>query len=227
MSPLKLKLIASRVALGAAFVCMAPALAQATTLSGKGVLTYASGFSGTGVKLALAGVGVNPLGSASESGGLLSPTSFSLPITGFKLNSAGTGLSSVSFGTSGLEFEKGFLFLSKDIDFTNLAFDFGSKSLTGKTGGGTMSLFTASSVSGSLNGTTGSFSYTASGLKLSSAAASKIGSALGVSSHTLAKINFGTLKITGAIPEPSTYALIGLGLAGAAVAARRRQKAQA
>jgi hypothetical protein len=212
----------SRVALGAALVALAPAIATAATTN-KGVLTYATGLSSTNAALLLLGVDVNPIGAATESGGLLSPTSFNLPIT--KVTTNATGLSSVAFGTSGLEFEKSFLIFSKEIDFNGLTFDFATKTLSGKTGSSTIGLFTAQSVTGSVTGglSSGSFSYTASGLYLTSAAVSKISSALGVSSLALSKVNFGSLKITGAIPEPSTYALIGMGLAGAAFVARRRR----
>lgn len=214
------KMTLTRVAVGAALVALAPVAALAAN---KGVLTYASGLTGTSTQLLLLGVDVNPLGNASESGGLLSPTAFSLPIS--KITTNATGISSVAFGGAGLEFEKSFLIFSKDIDFTDLSFDLTSKTLSGKTGGSTIALFTASSVTGKVTGSlsTGSFDYTASGLKLTDAAASKIGSALGVSSTLLGKVSFGSLRLTGAIPEPSTYALIGMGLAGAAFVARRRR----
>lgn len=214
------KLSLSRVAVGAALIALAPAAAMAAN---KGVLTYATGLSSTNAALLLLGVDVNPTGAASESGGLLSPTSFNLPIT--KITTNATGLSSVAFGTSGLEFEKSFLIFSKDIAFSDLSFDFATKTLSGKNGGSSIALFTAGTVTGGLTSTgpNASFSYSANNLYLTSAAASKIGSALGVNSYVLGKVNFGSLKITGAIPEPSTYALIGMGLAGAAFVARRRR----
>lgn len=88
-----------------------------------------------------------------------------------------------------------------------------------------------------INGTTsfsgaGTFTAGATGLTLTSSAVSLVQSALKLNSfgaNVLAGIsNFGSLSSTitvAAVPEPSTYALIGLGLGGAAFMARRRKQA--
>lgn len=72
---------------------------------------------------------------------------------------------------------------------------------------------------------------TVTGLKLSGSFAQAIGAKLGLDQGVIdfvKTLNFGTLTSTAtvaaapAVPEPSTYALMGLGLAGATFVARRR-----
>lgn len=209
----------SRIAVGAAIACLLPAAASAAN---RGVLTAASGLSSTSGSLLLLGVDMNASGTTRESGGLLTPLTYTMPIT--KVTVAGSGLSSVSFAGAGLEFDK--IFSTKSITFSDLSLDITGKSVLGKVNGTSQVLFTSTGVTGSVTGgtTNGSFSYTASGLKLSTAAATAIGTALGVSATSLGKIGFGSLTVSGVIPEPSTYALIGLGLAAAGAVARRRRE---
>lgn len=70
---------------------------------------------------------------------------------------------------------------------------------------------------------------TVTGLKLSASFAQAVGVKLGLDQGVIdfvKTLNFGTLTSTAtvapAVPEPSTYALMGLGLAGATFVARRR-----
>lgn len=205
-----------RIAAAAALVALAPLAAHATNNTGiltPGLTTGASQF--------LLGIDVEATGAASEN--LLGV--ITMAVTG--ITRSGNTLTSASFATSGLNIERFSLFGgTKSVSLSDIKFNFSTKSLIADVAGKPdFELFKAASVAGSL--VAGTFIYTATDLKLTSAGATYLADKLGVSSllkPTLAGINWGTLVVKAPIPEPSTYALMGLGLVGAGWVARRRQQ---
>ena len=66
---------------------------------------------------------------------------------------------------------------------------------------------------------------TSGSMKLSAGASTALATALGFSflAQGLQGYDFGTFKVVGPVPEPSTYAMMGLGLVGIALTARKRK----
>lgn len=198
---------------------------------------------------ALPGSGTTGSVAAGFSQSLTLLTSGSTTLTpGSSANIAGASVTSLTFGTGGVQLLDTFDG-SNVASLTNFSFDVASKTLFSdvKIGAATTStryaLYTATTLDGPTTiptdlGTatvTNQVGYAAGrnnfNLKLGNDFADAIGAYLGLDAGVIAftkTVNFGTLDssltgtITAAVPEPSTYALMGLGLAGAAFVARRR-----
>lgn len=244
-----IKSVVAASAIAAASVASAAAGDTFSLTGGTGTITFgAQGLSGLGV----VGVNVIPLAGSATTGA--SPT-LSQPLTaltaggstvsvgGAGANIAGAAVTTLTFGTAGVQLVKatGGANVAK---LTNFSFDVASKTLFGDVVIGTASsatryaLYVGTDISGSTDipSALGTQTVTnlVTGLKLGGAFADAIGAYLllpqAVVDYTKT-LDFGQLesKITGtnvaAVPEPSTYALMGLGLAGAAFVARRRKAA--
>jgi hypothetical protein len=209
---------------------------------GSGTLTFSADLTSA---LDVGKVSVSPFGAAvgnilKDSDGLYSQVSVSAPLTSLTidtstnqvLGAATTGgatqvapvLKSVSSGGS--------------LTVTDLNVDLANKrvyaTLIGGNGVGTLTNFYLWDI-GSVTGSTaisgpGTFSTTLSGLSITTSGFNKFSQSLGLLSLGKAALSgvtdFGTItSVIGTppvIPEPNTYALMGLGLAGVAAAARRR-----
>lgn len=226
--------------------------AQALTLNTAGVkanalLTLNSAAAST---LASNGITMKALGNATSAG----TNAFNLPITSADL-SVGLFKITPQGGDavgSALQLVKGSrsaVMANFDVVYgsgTGTGTISGDVIISGKTQN--MALFTfkeQTPVSVKLTGLSLSLNQSLSNLKLTAGAASTFATALNLSSSAaslLASTDYGTLKmdITTAkrmavstkaftaanlVPEPSTYALMGLGLAGVAFVARRKQQA--
>jgi hypothetical protein len=127
------------------------------------------------------------------------------------------------------------------LSITNISYSEASKALSGTLAVGGVSKYTGSlltsstaSVSEAFNASLGTGYLSTGNLYLTSAAATAMLSAFGMSTSALyvgivTGVNFGTFAadVTGAaaaaVPEPGTYALMGLGLVGIASVVRRRR----
>jgi len=227
--------------------------AQALTLNTAGVkanalLTLNSAAAST---LASNGITMKALGNATSAG----TNAFNLPITSAEL-SVGLFKITPQGGDaigSALQLIKGSrsaTMANFDVVYgtgTGTGTISGDVIVNGKTQ--SMALFTfkeQTPVTVKLSGLTLTLNQSLSNLKLTSGAAATFASALNLSTAaaaTLASTDYGTLKMdisstkrvavstkaftaANLVPEPSTYALMGLGLAGVALVARRKQQAE-
>jgi hypothetical protein len=198
-----------------------------------------------------AGVSYGAAGNATTGA---NTATFNLPVTQAVLNAglftAPTPISGKSIGSAILA-TKG----TKQIGLANFSVDYATHTVTGdliSNGTSTSIAMFAfkeqTKLNLSLKGLSLTMNQTLNNLTLTSAANAKFGSALGLSSgmqSSFAGLDFGTITIdisTAAragklaignraftpadmVPEPSTYALMGLGLAGIGFVARRKARA--
>jgi PEP-CTERM motif len=227
--------------------------AQALTLNTAGVkanalLTLNSNAAST---LASNGISMRALGNATSAG----TNVFNLPITSadisvglFKLTPQGGD--AVGSALQLVKGSRSAVMANFDVVYgsgTGAGTIAGDVIINGKTQ--KMQLFTfkeQTPLSVKLSGLSLTLNQNLNNLKLTSTAASTFASALNLSSsaaNTLAALDYGTLKMditstkrtpvstkaftaANLVPEPSTYALMGLGLAGVALVARRKQQAE-
>jgi len=199
--------------------------------SGSGVLTVSSAAQ---TNLGYGGITFGALSGSTttQSGSVLTQAETAVSAT-----SGNAALATADFLGSGWLLKNS----SLAITYTNISADFANKliyaDVTDSLGTTRLDLFNVATVSGStaipaglLNGQTASFSNTMSGLTLTSAAATRIGTVANAANLVgfLQSIDFGTLAVSttvAAVPEPSTYAMVGLGLIAVGAVARRRRAA--
>lgn len=224
--------LAQRAVAAAAFLAAGSAFAANPALNlvnGTGQLSLSSSASSqlTALKLSL----TPTTGSASTA-------SLSQPVTSIVAGSGNTSLSTINFATAGLTLGNG---STTQINLSNFSLDTASKTITASVnlnGGASqrLALFQAGGLTGSFAvpsltaGQSTTVTGTLTGLTLTSAGATTVANLAGFGAFAslLTGINFGDFATTvtvSAVPEPSTYALMGLGLGLAGLIARRRRAA--
>ncbi|RZL02682.1 MAG: PEP-CTERM sorting domain-containing protein [Rubrivivax sp.] len=189
-----------------------------------------------GIVAGLGSVTITPLGGASYANNILSESFTSV-------NTSGSG-SSFSFqGLTGAN--AGFSIVttatatnpSVTVNVTGLSFDTGTKALNATLAVNGVQAYTGLflqatqySVLEAFNASAGTGLIETGDLKLTNTSATALLNALNLSPALavfLTPVAFGTLKVdvTGAVPEPSTYALMGIGLVGMSLVARKRRQA--
>lgn len=224
--------LAQRAVAAAAFLAAGSAFAAPALnlVSGSGALTVDPSAAGQLTALSLS---LTPVPGSATTAGL------SQPVTSIVANGANTALTQVNFATAGLRLANAAG--TTRIDLTDFSLDTTSNLLTASISlnGGTaqrLGLFQASSLTGSFAvptltaGQSTTLNVTLNDLKLTSSGATQVATLAGypLFGGFLTAINFGdfsTSVTVSAVPEPSTYALMGIGLAAAGFFARRRQLA--
>lgn len=185
---------------------------------------------------AAGGVAITATGGATWA----APTA-TTPITDGAVNVDGSGnMTTVqSFGGLYQQSTPNFTNTGGNITVTDLLVDFTSNTIYANVSGAnglasnpSLALFTFSGVTGATAITgPGTYNTTISGLSMTAAGRAAYAQGLGLNAigqSVLGAISdYGTISssITVAVPEPSTYALMGVGLAGVAFMARRRKNA--